>query len=139
VTRVRKTFGSRLHVLAILWFITLACVIAEPKPSTGQLSLPDKDWGVGLNLPGFKVKTIETKPDGRRYMAAQNETTYVVVSLFLEQHKTGARTRSCRESLEKKAKNPPLKVQDVCYSRSGDLDVMRDFVPEFKGRRALKN
>lgn len=133
--RVMKNFGSRLCVFAVLWSVMLSCVSAEPKPLTGQLSLPDKDWGVGLNLPGFMVKTIETKPDGRRYMEAGNQTTFVIVSLFLERHKPGTRTRSCRESLEIKAKKSPLKVQDVRFSRSGEIDVMRYFAPKFKGRR----
>jgi tetratricopeptide (TPR) repeat protein len=102
---------------------------------SGRLSLPAKDWGVVLNLPGFAVRAIETKPDGRRYMVAENETTNVVVSLTLEQVKPGAPASSCRESLEKKTKNPPLKIQDVRFSRSGDVDVMQYVVPEFRGQR----
>jgi tetratricopeptide (TPR) repeat protein len=90
---------------------------------------------VVLNLPGFAVRAIETKPDGRRYMVAENETTNVVVSVTLEQVKPGAPASSCRESLEKKTKNPPLKIQDVRFSRSGDVDVMQYVVPEFRGQR----
>ena len=45
------------------------------KPLRGRLSLAAKDWGVVLDLPGFAVRTVETKPDGRRYMVAENETT----------------------------------------------------------------
>lgn len=88
-----------------------------------------------LNLPGFAVRAVETKPDGRRYMVAENETTNVVVSLTLEQVKPGAPASSCRESLEKKTKNAPLKIQDVRFSRLGDVDVMQYVVPEFRGQR----
>jgi tetratricopeptide (TPR) repeat protein len=102
---------------------------------SGRLSLPAKDWGVVLNLPGFAVRAVETKPDGRRYMVAENETTNVVVSLTLEQVKPGAPASSCRESLEKKTKNAPLKIQDVRFSRLGDVDVMQYVVPEFRGQR----
>ena len=92
-----------------------------------------KDWGVVLELPGFVAKSVETKADGRRYMVAENETTKVVVSLTLERVESGKQTSSCRESLEKRTKNPPLKIKDVRFSRSGDLDVMRYLVPEFRG------
>jgi tetratricopeptide (TPR) repeat protein len=102
---------------------------------SGRLSLPAKDWGVVLNLPGFAVKIVETKPDGRRYLVAENETTNVVVSLTLEQVKSGAPASSCRESLEKKTKNAPLKIQDARFSRAGDADVMQYVVPEFRGQR----
>ncbi len=88
-----------------------------------------------LNLPGFTVRDIETKPDGRRYMAAENETTKVVVSLTLEQAKPGAPPNPCRESLEKKTKHAPLKIQDVRFSRSDDVEVMRYVVLEFRGQR----
>src|SRR5205823_3703684 len=126
--------GSRLCVLA-LGLVALVCVAQQPKPMSGRLSLPAKDWGVVLNLPGFAVRVVETKPEGRRYMVAENETTNVVVSLTLEQIKPGTPASSCRESLEKKTKNTPLKIQDVHFSRSGDVDVMQYVVPEFRGQR----
>jgi Tetratricopeptide repeat len=101
----------------------------------GHLSLPSKDWDVALDLPGFTVKTIETKPDGRRYMLAENDSTEVVVSLMLEQSKPGTPGSSCRESLEAKTKSSPFKVQDVEFSHSGEFDLMQYVVPEFRGQR----
>ena len=88
-----------------------------------------------MDLPGFTVKTVETKPDGRRYMVAQNETTNVVVSLTLEQIKPGPSASSCRESLEKRTTDRSLKIQDARFSRSGDVDVLQYMVPEFRGQR----
>jgi tetratricopeptide (TPR) repeat protein len=113
--------------------MALTCFAQQPKPLSG-LSLRAKDWGVVLTLPGFAVRTIETKPDGRRYMVAENEATKVVVSLTLEEETSGAPVSSCRESLEKKTKKPPLKIQDVRFSRSDEIDVMRYVVPEFRGQ-----
>jgi len=110
------------------------CVGEEPKPMSGRLSLPAKDWGVVLNLPGFAVKSVETKPDGRRYMVAENETTNVVVSLTLEEVKSGGLASSCRDSLKNRTKNVPLKIKDVRFSRSGDVDVMHYRVPELRGQ-----
>ena len=42
-----------------------------PKPLRGRLSLAAKDWGITLDLPGFTVKTVETKPDSRRYVVPE--------------------------------------------------------------------
>ena len=126
--------GLRLCVLARLMSIALMCVGEEPKPMSGRLSLPAKDWGVVLNLPGFAVKSVETKPDGRRYMVAENETTNVVVSLTLEEVKSGGPASSCRDSLKNRTKNVPLKIKDVRFSRSGDVDVMHYRVPELRGQ-----
>ena len=114
--------------------IALMCVGEEPKPMSGRLSLPAKDWGVVLNLPGFAVKSVETKPDGRRYMVAENETTNVVVSLTLEEVKSGGPASSCRDSLKNRTKNVPLKIKDVRFSRSCDVDVMHYRVPELRGQ-----
>ena len=81
--------GWRFCVLATSFLVAIGSVAQEPKPPRGRLSLPTKNWSVALDLSGFTVKTVETKPDGRRYMIAQNETTNVVVSLTLEQVKPG--------------------------------------------------
>lgn len=87
-----------------------------------------------MDLPGFAVKTVETKPDGRRYLAAENEITHVVVSLTLEAVRSGAHASSCRESLEEKTKSTEVKIRDVRFSRQGDFDFLRYMVPEFKGQ-----
>jgi len=68
-------------------------------------------------------------------MIAKNDTTKVVVSIFLEQTTPGAHVSSCRESLQKKTKQPPFKIQDVRFSRLGDADVMEYMVPEAGGQR----
>jgi tetratricopeptide (TPR) repeat protein len=95
--------------------------------------LPAKDWGVVMDLPGFTLKTVETKPDGRRYMMAQSAAN-VVVSLTLEQVKPGAHSSSCRQSLKQKTKSAPFKIQNVRFSRSGDFDEMRYMVAELNGQ-----
>ena len=123
------------YLLPVLFLVTIGLLGQESKPLRGRLSLPNKNWGVVLDLPGFTLKDVETKPDGRRYMIAENENTKVIVSLFLEQTDPGEHVRSCRESLEHKSKAPPLKIRDVQFSRSGDADVMQYMVPEFQGKQ----
>jgi len=80
------------------------------------------------------MNIVETKPDGRRYMVAENQSTHVVVSLTLEQVEKGSGD-SCRRSLEKKVKSAPLKIADVHFSRAGETDVMEYMVSELNGHR----
>jgi len=54
--------------------VTSISLAQQNAPVRGRLSLPDKSWGVTLELPGFAVRTVETKPDGRRYMFAQKRS-----------------------------------------------------------------
>jgi tetratricopeptide (TPR) repeat protein len=113
-------------------FPALLGVAQDSPPLRGRLSLPSKHWGIVLDLPGFTLKDVETKADGRRYMAAQNDTTHVVVSLTLEAIDPKAPSGSCLDSLKEKTKHPPFKIQEVRFFRSGDADVMRYKVAEFK-------
>jgi tetratricopeptide (TPR) repeat protein len=126
--------GRQFCLFATLLFLALLAAAQESKPQLGRLSLPTKSWGVILDLPGFTVKTVETKPDGRRYMFAQNDNTGIAVSLTLEQVSPGS-TNNCRSSLEKRTKDRSLKIQDVHFSRSGDIDVVQFIIPDFGGQR----
>jgi len=128
-----RPVGRQFCLGAALCIVVLKCLAQESKPLHGRLSLPLKKWGVVVDLPGFTVKIVETKPDGRRYMVAENQSTHVVASLTLEQVKTGSGD-SCRRSLEKKVKSAPFKIADVHFSRAGETDVMEYTVSKFNGR-----
>lgn len=129
--------GANHRKLCLVFALThaLSSLAQESTALRGRLSLPAKNWGVVLDLPGFTVKTVQTQADGRRYMAAENGTTHVVVSLTLEQVAPGAKSNSCRDALQKKSENPLGKVQDMRFSRSGDVDVLQCLVPKFNGQQ----
>src|SRR5690348_592004 len=118
--------------------VTSISLAQQSAPNRGRLSLPDKNWGVALELSGFTVRTVETKPDGRRYMFAQNEAAGMTVSLTLEQIKPGTHAAACRESLQQRTKNQAVKVADVSFSRSGEFDVMQYTVPESLVRKSTR-
>lgn len=130
-----QRFRLYLIVLLTIFPFTFGADAQEKPPLRGRLSLPAKNWGVALELPGFTAKTVETKPDGRRYMFAENETTGMGVSLTLEQIASGTAATPCHESLQQKTKNPAFKVENVNFSRSGDFDVMQYTIPEFAGQK----
>jgi hypothetical protein len=120
------------HCCVVVGLVTLSSMAQESHPLRGRLSLPDKNWGVVLELPGYTVQTVTTMEDGRRYMMAENSETHVVVSLTLEEVKRST-GNSCRDSLEKRAKNSPFKVRDVKFSQAGQMDVMEYTVPKVQG------
>jgi hypothetical protein len=121
------------HCCAMIALSSLLSLAQGAKPLRGRLSLPGKDWGVVLELPGFTVNTVETMADRRRYMVAENSETHLIVSLTLEEVKQ-SNGASCRDSLEKKSKKPPFKIRNVTFSQAGQLDVMEYTVPEVSGR-----
>ena len=132
---VMGTAYLRFCALPLTLSALLSGAQTSPTPLHGRISLPDKDWGAVQTLPGFVAKTTETKLDGRRYMVAENASTNAVVSVTLEETNSGAPAASCRQALEERTKHPPLEIQDVRFSRSGDFDVMRYLVADFRGQR----
>jgi len=127
------TSGRLVAVLPVLVLLLGDLAGQQGKPVQGRLSLPNKDWGIFLQLPGFTVKAVETKPNGSRYLLAQNDATGVSVSLTLEAVAPGTHAASCAESLQQRAKNPQFKVKDIGFSKSGDADVMEYTIPQFQG------
>lgn len=121
--------------LLLTFFCSFSDSHAQEKPPLrGKLSLPTKSWGVVLELPGFSVKAVETKTDGRRYLLAENPSNAMVVSLTLEAISSAQKATPCGDSLKQRVANPPIKVKDVNFSRAGDLDVMQYTVPEIMGQ-----
>lgn len=106
----------------------------EQKSNLGRISLPSKTWGVVLNLPGFEVKTSETKPDGRRYFVAGNESTGVVVSVFLEEADPNSKNQNCRENLVERLKAPATySRKDSKLYEKGGFTFLEFLIPEVEG------
>jgi len=123
------------YFIACCVLLSLAGTAQQTESLHGRVPLPSKNWVVVLDLPGFTVKALETKADGRRYFLAQNDATKVVVSLTIEQTDRGESGDSCRGSLEQKTRTTPFKIQDVRFLHRDDVEIMRYLVPEFKGQR----
>jgi tetratricopeptide (TPR) repeat protein len=109
------------------------CAQERIQSSTGRVSLPGKNWGVVLDLPGFAIETNETKPDGRPYMLANNQATGVILSVTLEEVPQGNRASGCKESLEGKAKDPRFRKKDTKITESASMTFLEYLVPEVGG------
>jgi tetratricopeptide (TPR) repeat protein len=114
---------SRILWIGLLLLITPGeRVYAQDQTPTGDtgrgvVSLPDKPWGVQLDLPGFTITFSGMKPDGRRYLVANNSTSGVVVSVTLEEMPPGRSGKSCKEIMNSRVANTSENI--TLYENTG--------------------
>ncbi len=127
--------AARLLVISMV----LAAVRAEEPKATSdtvKLSLPDKNWSLVLDLPGFSVEKNEIQPDGRRYMTATNAETGIAISTYLEEANATASIETCKAQLEELAKPVKgVKMMGVSIYDLNGMKVLEFLLPEVEGRR----
>lgn len=130
---------GKLAAGVLMTSLVLAAVRAEEPKATSdtvKLSLPDKNWSLVLDLPGFSVEKNEIQPDGRRYMAATNAETGVSISSYLEKTKVPVDLEGCKASLEALAKAPKGgKMMGVSIYDLNGMKVLEFLLPEIERRR----
>jgi len=102
-----------------------------------RTSLPGRDWSLEVEAPGFVVKTNRTLEDGRQYLMAENSTTGVELSVFLEAAKRGAESFDCPLFLHEKLQSVTklgMEPQGVKSSEINSMAVMEYLIPEFEGK-----
>lgn len=75
------------------------------------VSLPDKSWGVQMNLPGFIVKSNGLQQDGRGYLLAENDKTGVTISATLEKGNSEQSSLGCKEIMQARVADTPQNRQ----------------------------
>ena len=65
--------------------------------ASSVVSLPDKTWGVQIDLSGFTVTFRGVKPDSRGYLVAKNDTSGVIISVALEEMPPSRSAMNCKE------------------------------------------
>jgi hypothetical protein len=126
--KYRAIAGVALLITVCTW----AAPAQETKPQEKLLiSYPGKAWAIAINSPGFVVETREHKPDGREYLAANNSTTGIVLSVMLEKGNGPADASTCPDYLQNRVRSlpPDLVVKDVHPSRIGDMAVIEYLIP----------
>ena len=108
----------------------------------GVVSLPDKTWGVQLDLPGFAITFSGMKPDGRRYFVANNSNTGVEVSVTLEEFAPGRARMTCKEIMKSRVADTPVNMalyaatdiepKNIKIWEAGDKTYMEYLVPRLK-------
>jgi tetratricopeptide (TPR) repeat protein len=99
---------------------------AQKSKDTGTLSvsLPGKSWALQVDVQGFRVKVDETKPDGRKYLIAENDVTGVTLSITMAQVGGSATLDDCWKVLRGRNKaNAELNPVDIKESQIGDMAI----------------
>jgi hypothetical protein len=99
---------------------------AQKTKNAGALSvsLPGKPWALQVDVQGFNVKIDETKPDGKKYLVAENTGTGVTLSITMEQVPGTATLDDCWKVLRERNKaNAELNARDIKESQMGDMAI----------------
>lgn len=107
------------------------------------VSLPDKSWGIQLNLPGFVVQSNGVQQDGRSYLLAENKKSGVTVSVTLE-HGAGAQSgMGCKEDMQARVADTPqnramaaaagFEKKNVKMWQAEDKWLLEYLIPSIKG------
>jgi tetratricopeptide (TPR) repeat protein len=137
------------HVCIALLLLLIPCagIHGQNQASTavvgrGVVSLPDKTWGVEIDLSGFTLTSNGTKPDGQRYLLANNNATNVVVSVTLEEFDPARERMTCKEIMNARVADTPanlalyavtaIEPKNVKIWENGDNTFMEYSVPRLK-------
>jgi tetratricopeptide (TPR) repeat protein len=125
---------ARAVAAAVALASAMAILGQEPKqPEALRVRLPGKSWELQVDTPGFAIQINETKPDGKRYLVAENKASGVTLSVTLEQVEGEARVEDCRRIQRERIKTSELKVVDVKESQIGDMAVSEYVFPTIGG------
>lgn len=106
----------------------------EPVKSAILLTLSKLDWALEVGGADLIVEQKEVTPDGKsaRFMAA-DWTTGILISAFLEDQGRPATAEQCRDFYWAKAKESPLKKDDIVQSKFGNMALVEFLVKEHEG------
>jgi tetratricopeptide (TPR) repeat protein len=145
-----------MRQLTVVLVMICACVIplagapfaeAQAAGDLYEIRLPGMVWGIALELPGFQVVEKGTRPDqSSTMMRAENKSTGVIISVFLERERKALTSIQCRDKYWQKALRSPAKKSGVKSSENdqmalgeyviksyGDLQLMQKHVNAYVG------
>lgn len=127
--------------LACLLLVSAATAVSQQETGKEAVSVgfPQKTWALAFDGTGFQVKTNGLQPDGRAYLLAENETTKVVLSVFLEKAADPAKTESCQENQKQRLEQKvEYKREKVETRESAGMVIVEYTIPEFDGVPVLQ-
>jgi hypothetical protein len=95
-----------------------------------RVNLQNKTWFLQIATPGFVVTQNGTRPDGRRYVLATNESSGSALSITLERVTGKATLDGCRDVFRgRTAPGTPFQLEDISESQIGDMAVLEYLIP----------
>lgn len=123
-------------ILALLSCCAVATAQVKPQADNSkmEIALPSESWTLVFDAPGFKVSTNGLQPDGRAYLMAENKSTGVTLSAYLERVSGGATVDGCKENQKQRSEQKvPYKRENLTIRESGGMTVLEFTIAEFNG------
>ncbi|MDD4870106.1 MAG: hypothetical protein PHR77_06065 [Kiritimatiellae bacterium] len=101
-----------------------------------SLSLPELPWSLEIATPGFTVEKMDISPDGAAArLQARNKASSVILSVFLEPAAQKGDSKACREYYWNRAKQSPIKKEQISMHETGSIAVVEYIATEYLGRK----
>jgi Tetratricopeptide repeat len=105
--------------------------VTSPKIGIG---FPGEPWMLVFDAAGFEAKSNGLQPDGRAYLEAENQSTQITLSVFLEKVPGKATDDGCKENQEARlTQNVAYKREDVQTKDAGGMAIVEFTVPDVNG------
>ncbi len=138
---IRQSRVVLMGILAVA-VISLASMPTSEVLAAGNLyeiRLPGMAWSIALELPGFMVVKKGTSRDkSSAMMRAENVSTGVVISIFLDRERKPLNSSECRDKYWKKALRSPAQKTGVESSRIGQIAVGEYMIESFGGQQMMQ-
>jgi len=106
----------------------------EGAPFISRFALPGRTWAVQMQTDGFVQQGRRIIDDGEgRYVIGQNETTNMVISIFLEKAPKQGDSLAAREYYWSRERRSPFHMESVKMSEMGPLAIVEYMVREAEG------
>lgn len=125
--------------ISLLVLLIYGISTAAQQPSTAPdskiaVTLPGEPWELVFDAPGFKTATNGIQPDGRAYLEAQNDSTQVILSVFLERIHGKATDEECAANQSRRlAQKVEYKREGIVTKTEAGMAIVEYTIPEFRG------
>lgn len=127
---------ARMSGIALLVLLCALSASANKQQHSYEIGLSERDWALLIAIPGFEVQSEQVRPNGQgKMMRAENKTTGVVLSVFVERESNSRSSRACRAYYWEKDLKSPIKKTGIRLSESGQMSMVEWMVREFGGYR----
>ncbi len=134
----RKIFWGSLLVLVITSFSPDRAAESAATNSV-YLAVPGSSWSLEIGAPGFTLQERNFSPDGTAArLSAHNKKRNLILSAFIEKAPRPGDAKECREYYWSKAKESPLKKDDVKMSDAGSAALVEYIVRENTGTEFIQ-
>ena len=132
--------GDQMKILFFLLFLVVQILPGIPtgihaeNDSTIHLTLPNLNWAFYINLPGFEVREKMGTPNGKttRFLA-ENPTTGIIVSVYLERTDRKGTSADCRNYFRMKTQKDPFKKTNISQYEFKNMTIETYQIPEYQG------